>query len=115
MVYLLPTVTDPTIPHAFAYPTAYGDLISAILAMLSVVALHYRKRYAIILVWIFNIFGFLDLLLATFTANQLKLLGYNLGAAWFIPAFVVPFLLVTHIAIFWVLVKRGKEAKTESV
>jgi len=32
----------------------------------------------------------------------------NLGAAWYIPTFVVPLLLVTHVMIFARLLKRSQ-------
>jgi hypothetical protein len=58
----------------------------------------YKKRWstAIPPVWIFNLTGTLDL------ANALRQEGANayMGATWFIPTFLVPILLITHIMIF---------------
>jgi hypothetical protein len=105
--FLQPGVVASDLPPAFAIPAAYGDLLTAILALISVVGLHNRWRIAIPLVWIFNIVGTLDLLnaiaqgLTRFHAGQL-------GGAYYIPTIIVPALLVTHFLIFRILLKRGE-------
>jgi hypothetical protein len=106
LMYFVSIVTDPRIPAEFANPTAYGDLLSAGLALATVAALYYQKRYSIALAWIFNVIGFLDLVSAFALAGKLRLLQYQLGPAWFIPAFVVPALIVTHLAMLWMLWRR---------
>ena len=54
------------------------------------------------MVWLFNIVGSLDLL------NALRHLEVApmFGAAWYIPTFLVPLLLVTHYMIFLRLLRR---------
>jgi hypothetical protein len=61
---------------------------------------------AIPLVWIFSIVGSVDL------ANALRQDGAILymGATWFIPTFVVPVLLVTHVMIFSRLIQSARAA-----
>ncbi len=48
------------------------------------------------MVWLFNVLGTVDLLRALRHANAVP----DMGAAWYIPTFVVPLLLVTHVMIF---------------
>jgi hypothetical protein len=48
LAFLVPGVVSPDLPAAFARPAAYGDLATAILALLSLAAL--RTRLGIILV-----------------------------------------------------------------
>ena len=48
-------------PSGFAEPAAIGDTITALLAMLSFVALGARWRFALVVVWVFNVFGAIDL------------------------------------------------------
>ena len=96
MVFLVPGVVAQPLPNYFAIPAAYGDLLAGLLALLALVLLRNRSALAIGAVWTFNIVGTLDLL------NALRHLevGPMLGAAWYIPTFLVPVLLVTHFMIF---------------
>jgi hypothetical protein len=89
-------------PPQFAYPAAYGDLLAAVLAVAAIPAVARESRYAPRLVWIFNIEGTLDLLLATTLATVYGAAPY-MGPAYWIPAFWVPSLLVTHYITFAVL------------
>src|SRR4030095_4404558 len=53
LAFLVPGVVSPDLPAAFARPAAYGDLATAILALLAIAAL--RSRPGTILVWALNI------------------------------------------------------------
>ena len=105
MVFLVPTVAGSSVPDAFAFPVAYGDLVAALLALLAIIALRYRWPLAIALSWLFNIEGTVDLLHAFYQGFRLR---PEIGAAWYIPTFIVPALFVTHYMIFWLLVKRSR-------
>jgi hypothetical protein len=87
-----------------AHPAAYGDLIAALLAFLGILALRRGWRTAIPLVWIFNVEGTLDLLNAVAQGLRYTEDG-TLGATFFIPAVVVPALLVTHVIVFIILLR----------
>jgi len=107
MVFLVSGVVAQKLPDNFAGPAAYGDLLAGLLAILALIALRNNWSAARALVWIFNIIGFVDLLNALRHLNVVP----NFGATWFIPTLYVPLLIVTHIMIFyWLLknsVKRG--------
>ena len=107
LVFLVPAVVAPTLPPAFAVPTAYGDLLTGVLALLAMVALRGRWSLAIPLVWLTNIVGTLDLLHAFYRGIPLDA-GRHMGSAWYIPTFAVPMLYVTHFMIFAMLVKRSR-------
>ena len=110
---LIPGAVSPQLPAtAFARGLAYGDLAAASLALIALAAL--RTRLAGLLVWIFNIFGTADLLNAFYQGNRLSLADTPglLGAAYFIPILGVPLLLVTHILVFRLLMR--KDAATPS-
>ncbi len=98
-VGLLVRNLSPGMPKDFALLTAVGDTLTAFLALGSLIALKKRWRYCIPLVWIFNIFGFLDLIYALFSAVSVNASEY-LQAQWFVPALIVPLMIVAHIAIF---------------
>jgi hypothetical protein len=105
LMFLAPGATYPGLPPQFAYPAAYGDLLTAFLAMLSVFALILNHPRAFILVWAFNIVGSLDLLTAIGLATSFGAAAY-MGAAYWIPAFWVPTLVVTHFLTFVLLLRK---------
>ncbi len=108
MTLLVSTVVGPGVPQAFAVQAAYGDLIAVVLALLSIAALRTGARYALALVLIFNIEGFADLLNALVYGISHNVVSAPLGAAWYIPTYAVPALLVTHIMMFSMLLKRRR-------
>ncbi len=105
MAFLITGVTSVALDPRFANPAAYGDLLAAVLAIIAIIALRFKWAIAIPLVWIFNIIGTLDLLNALFQGVRYVADG-QFGAMYFIPALIVPALLVTHYLIFVVLLRR---------
>ena len=103
MVFLVPGVVTRPLPGAFATPAAYGDLVTGVLALLALIALRAGWARALVLVWLFNIIGTVDLLNALRQPNVVP----DFGAAWYIPTFYVPLLLVTHFMIFARLFRRA--------
>ena len=106
LAFLLPGVVAADLDPAFALPTAYGDLLTALLALGAVFALRNHWGVAIPLVWSFNVVGALDLLNALLLA-VLNTHAGQLGGAYYIPAIVVPGLLASHFLVFRTLVKRA--------
>ena len=104
LTFFVPGVVAQPLPSFFADTAAYGDLISALLALLSLVALRGGWGLALPFVWLFNTVGTVDLLNALRHADAVP----NLGATWYIPTFLVPLLLVTHFMIFARLLRRGR-------
>jgi len=98
MSFLVPGLTSEELPSGFASAAAYGDLISGFLAIGALFALRYRWRMAILIAWVFSIFGTGDLLYALSHAEAIP----HLGTGWLIPTFIVPGLLVTH----WMVLSR---------
>ena len=104
LMFLAPGATYPGIPAQFAYPAAFGDLLAAVLALLAIPAVATGARIGRSLVWLFNLVGSLDLLVAITLATRFGAASY-MGAAYWIPAFWVPALLVTHYITFLVLLR----------
>ena len=96
MVFLVPGVVAQPLPDDFAIPAAYGDLLTGVLALIALALLRGGWRGATGAVWLFNVIGTVDLLNAL---RHLDVAPY-FGAAWYIPTFLVPLLLVTHFMIF---------------
>jgi hypothetical protein len=80
-------------------------LLTALLAFVSIPAVARDWKIGRPLVWVFNIFGTLDLLLAITLATIYDAAVF-MGPAYWIPAFWVPALLVTHYVTFIVLRKH---------
>ena len=104
--FLVPGVVSADLPAAFARDAAYGDMIAAILALVALAAL--PSKVGIALVWIFNVWGTLDLLNAFYVANATGLSAGQLGAAYFIPTVIVPLLLITHGLVFRILLQQDR-------
>jgi hypothetical protein len=107
LAFLVPGVVSPDLPAAFANSAAYGDVIAATLALLSLLLL--PRRAGIVLAWIFNLWGSIDLLNAFYQANNSGLSPGQLGATYVIPTLIVPLLLITHGLAFWILLRRQSE------
>jgi hypothetical protein len=103
LAFLVPGVVSPELPLGFARSAAYGDLVAATLAVLSLALL--RRRAGIVIVWIFNLWGSADLLNAFYQANAAGLIPGQLGAMYFIPTVFVPLLLITHALAFRILLR----------
>ena len=108
LAFLVPGVVSPDLPSAFAQSAAYGDIIAATLALLSLLSL--TRGVGVVVVWVFNLWGTVDLLNAFYQANHAGLLAGQLGATYFIPTFVVPLLLITHGLVFRILLQHQNES-----
>jgi hypothetical protein len=106
LAFLVPGVVSPDLPSAFAHSAAYGDIIAATLALLSLLFL--RSGAGAVMAWIFNIWGSADIFGAFYQANHSGLLAGQLRATYFIPTVIVPLLLITHGLIFRILVRDRK-------
>jgi hypothetical protein len=110
LAFLVPGVVSPDLPSAFAHAAAYGDIVAATLALLSLALL--RSAAGVVLAWIFNLWGSADLLSAFYHGNSAGLAPGHLGAAYFLPTFAVPLLLVTHGLAFRILLRQRSESRT---
>lgn len=104
LMFLAPGAIYAGMPAQFAYPAALGDLLAALLAVAAIPAVAASSRLGRPLVWVFNVAGTLDLIMAITLATTFGAPAF-MGAAYWIPAFWVPALLVTHYITFVVLWK----------
>jgi hypothetical protein len=108
LAFMVTGVVSPDLPAAFAQPAAYGDIVAATLALLSLATLHTRAGVAI--AWIFNVWGSVDLLTAFYHGGTSGLMPGQLGATYFIPTFLVPLMLITHALAFRILLQPQSES-----
>ncbi|NVB77887.1 MAG: hypothetical protein HOV81_05780 [Kofleriaceae bacterium] len=104
--FLSPGVVDPALPAAFAAPAGFGDLATGVLAIVATIGLARHTSWAIGSVWLFNIVGAADLVLAFIQGARSGLEPGMLGAGFYIVTSVVPLLLVSHALVFRVLAHR---------
>src|SRR5712692_8462062 len=69
---------------------AAGDVTGMVLAVISIVALHYRARIAPLLVWVFVAETVFDLVNATIAGVREQLFATASGVTWLILTFYVP-------------------------
>ena len=105
LAFRVPGVVSPSLPLDFARPAAYGDFLTAVIALLAFVLLPNALGFA--LVWLFNVVGTVDLLYAFYQGNATGLEPGAQGAMYFVPTVVVPLLLVTHALMFRLLLRRN--------
>ena len=113
LAFVVPGVVSPDLPAVFAQSAAYGDIVAATLALLSLVLL--PSGVGVVIAWIFNLWGSFDLLNAFYQANSSGLVPGQLGATYFIPTLVVPLLLITHALAFRILLQRQSEFATRAL
>jgi hypothetical protein len=104
-------VVSPELPAAFAQPAAYGDFITAILALLALATL--RTRAGTVVAWVFNAFGTADLLFAFYMGARISLpdtVGL-LGSGYFILTAYVPLLFITHLMAARILLRRLNQSE----
>ncbi|UWZ86423.1 hypothetical protein [Occallatibacter riparius] len=105
--FLVPGVVSADLPSGFAHWAAYGDIVAATLALVSLLLL--PGAAGIAATWVFNFVGLADLLSAFYQAGRGGMLAGQLGATFFLPTLIVPLLLITHGVIFRILLQTQRE------
>jgi len=110
LAFAVPGVVSSALPAKFAQPVAYGDLLTAALALLALATLGTRAGTVVTLV--FNTFGAADLLFAFYQGSRISLPDNPglLGAGYFILTAYVPLLLITHGLVFRILLRPQPKA-----
>ena len=111
LVFILPGVVSPDLPASFAAFAAYWDFATGVLAMLALLTVRVRPLFWLFVV-AFNVVGFVDLIFDYYHAVQVDLPAKagELGATYAIPIIYVPLLMITHVAAFYLLMRRQANA-----
>jgi uncharacterized membrane protein len=83
-----------------------GDMATALLALLALIALRARIPAAIGLVWLFLVVATLDTLNAIIQSIRFNVFPHALGLNWVIVTIYVPALLVSSVLILIQLLRR---------
>jgi hypothetical protein len=115
LIALIPSLFDVrALGFSDAYHTqiAYGDWISGLLAIAAILSIRSKSRWAIPIIWFFNIFGIVDFLNAGLQLapkiTDPSIIG-DLG--WVVFTVYLPMLVVSHFAIFYVLLTQESSQK----
>ncbi|HMF97560.1 MAG TPA: hypothetical protein VKE96_24840 [Vicinamibacterales bacterium] len=103
-----PGQIDPRVPADAMSAIAFGDLASAVLALLAAVFLHYRWTGALAVAWVVNVVTSIDWLYAGFLAASRQLVTYPMGGNWYIINYYVPVIGVIHVMIFARLLEEAR-------
>ena len=97
---LAPGAVGAGVPSEFRTMIGYGDMATALLALVALIALRRRMPAAIALVWLFLAVGLLDTVNAIIQSMRFNVFTYPLGLNWVIVTTYVPALLVSSVLIF---------------
>jgi hypothetical protein len=92
-------VTLPGLSTEFTYPQVVGDVGTALFALIGIGALRAKKPWAVGWVWFTNLFGAIDLAVIGVQGSRFDFAGH-IGGMFYIAAWYVPWLLLTHVSIF---------------
>lgn len=109
---LAPGAVALAVPGAFQKMVGYGDLITAALALLALIALRTRWSGAIALTWLVLVVGMADTVNAIIQSNRDNVFAYALGVNWVVVTIYVPALLVSSVMILLQLIRGPAAVRT---
>jgi len=103
---LVTSVAGSALPRDFEAGVAYGDLATSVLAVVTLLALRGRQRFAIALVWLTNVVGTADLINALIGGVRYDVARLGMGSFWYVVTILVPVLWIAHALAFALLLRR---------
>ena len=92
----------------------YGDLVTAALALIALIALRTKGSRAVWFVWVFVVVGLLDTANAVVQSMRYSVFDDPLGVNWVIVTAYVPALLVSSYLIIVVLLRAMRAPSSTS-
>ena len=106
---LAPGAVDAGVPADFRVMVGYGDLVTAALALVALIALRARVSGAIAVVWLVLLVGMFDTINAIIQSTRYSVFSYPLGVNWVIVAIYVPALLISSLLMLLQLLRRDRK------
>jgi hypothetical protein len=106
---LAPGAVDPAVPMDFRTMVGLGDLATAVLAIIALVALRLHVPGRIAVVWLCVVVGLVDTANAVAQSIRYDVFSLPLGMNWVIVAIYVPSLLVSSV----LMIRRLAAAERE--
>lgn len=103
---LVASVAGTALPRDFAEAVAYGDLVTSVLAIITLVALRAQLSVAMPLVWITNVVGLADLANALLGGVRYDIARLGMGSFWYVVTILVPILWIAHFLALALLVRH---------
>jgi len=107
---LAPGSVGPGVPSEFREMIGYGDMVTAALALVALIALRVRGSRAIWFVWLFVAIGLIDTANAVVQSMRFHVFDEPLGVNWVIVTAYVPALLVSSYVIIVELLRARRVA-----
>jgi len=107
---LVASVAGTALPRDFADAVAYGDLVTSVLAVVTLLALRARLSFATLLVWLTNIVGVADLANALVGGLRYNVAALGMGSFWYVVTFLVPMLWIAHVLAFALLLRPTSQS-----
>jgi hypothetical protein len=111
---LAPGSVDPSVPAEFRQMVGYGDMVTAMLALGTLIALRARGSRATVFVWVFVAVATLDTVNAIIQSMRYSVFYDPLGVNWVIVTLYVPALLVSTYLIVVELLRADRIAEKTS-
>ncbi len=106
LVFIVDAVTDPALPRPLALTAALGDTLTAVLALIALALLRRGLAGWRVTAWAMTVVGLVDLMVVAGWGIAIGFPNYELGAAWFIPTVLGPIMIVGHVLVIRVLMRR---------
>jgi hypothetical protein len=106
---LAPGAVGAGVPLEFQRMVGIGDLVTAGLALVALVALRYRSTLALALVWLVVVVGMVDTVSAIIQSLVNNVFVQPLGVNWLIVTAYVPALIVSSVLIVIYLLRPGPD------
>ena len=103
---------DPAVPSDVLLQAGLGDMATALLALAALVMARRGSDAAVTVTWVVTVVGLLDFVNVGRIVTQTDLLSYDVGAMWLALIWYVPLVLISHLAIISVLVRRTADSAT---
>src|SRR5439155_25787260 len=111
---LAPGSVGPGVPAEFREMVGYGDMVTAALALIALIALRTEWTRAMLLVWVFVAVGMLDTVNAVIQSMRFNVFDDPLGVNWVIVTVYVPALLVSSYLIVVELLRSSRAPQMAS-
>src|SRR5262249_18081174 len=102
---LAPGAADAAVPADFRTMVGYGDIATAILAVLALIMMRTKFSGKLAFTWLFVVVGTVDTVNAIIQSIRFSVFNYPLWINWLIVTAYVPALIVSSILIFVYLLK----------
>jgi hypothetical protein len=106
---LAPGSVGPGVPDDFQKMIGYGDLLTAVAALVALIAIRMHLRVSIALVWLVIVVGTVDTVNAIIQSMRYDVFTHALGVNWVIVTLYVPALLVSSVLIVLQLLRHDEQ------